>query len=71
MSCHPDHCGGAGVRKSFLIKENKEIKEYLKRVLRYPNQNLVTVFNGKAATGINDIRLYSVFHLPVKLGLKY
>ena len=29
--------GGAGVGKSFLIKA---ITEYLKRVLRYPNQNL-------------------------------
>ena len=46
--------GGAGVGKSFLIKA---ITEYLKRLLRYPNQNLdqpsvlVTAYTGKAATG--------------------
>ena len=50
--------GGAGVGKIFLIKT---ITEYLKRVLRYPNQNLdqpsvlVTASTGKAATGINGI----------------
>ena len=65
--------GGAGVGKSFLIKA---ITEYLKRVLRYPNQNLdqpsvlVTASTGKAATGINGITLHSAFHLPVKSGLK-
>ena len=65
--------GGAGIRKSFLIKA---ITEYLKRVLRYPNQNLdqpsvlVTASTGKAATGINGITLHSAFHLPVKSGLK-
>ena len=61
--------GGAGVGKSFLIKA---ITEYLKRVLRYPNQNLdqpsvlVTASTGKAATGINGITLHSAFHLSVK-----
>ena len=65
--------GGADVGKSFLIKA---ITEYLKRVLRYPNQNpdqpsvLVTASTGKAATGINGITLHSAFHLPVKSGLK-
>ena len=65
--------GGAGIRKSFLIKA---ITEYLKRVLRYPNQNLdqpsvlVTASAGKAATGINGITLHSAFHLPVKSGLE-
>ena len=65
--------GGTGVGKSFLIKA---ITEYLKRVLRYPNQNpdqpsvLVTASTGKAATGINGITLHSAFHLPVKSGLK-
>ena len=61
--------GEAGIGKSFLVKA---ITEYLKRVLRYPNQNLdqpsvlVTVSTGKAATGINGITLHSAFHLPVK-----
>ena len=65
--------GGSGVGKSFLIKA---ITEYLKRVLRYPNQNLhqpsvlVAASTGKAATGINGITLHSAFHLPVKSGLK-
>ena len=65
--------GGTGVGKSFLVKT---ITEYLKRVLRYPNQYLdqpsvlVTASTGKAATGINDITLHSAFHLPVKSGLK-
>ena len=65
--------GGAVVGKSFLIKV---ITEYLKRVLRYPNQNLdqpsvlVTGSTGKATTGINSITLHSVFHLPVKSELK-
>ena len=65
--------GGAGVGKSFLIKA---VTEYLKRVLRYPNQNLdqpsilVTASTGKADTGINGITLHSAFHLPVKSGLK-
>ena len=65
--------GVAGVSKSFSIKA---ISEYVKRVLRYPNQNLdepsvlVIASTGKAATGINDITLYSAFHLPVKSGLK-
>ena len=53
------------------------ITEYLKRVLRYSNQNLdhpsvlVTASTGKAATGINGITLHSAFHLPVKSGLKF
>ena len=65
--------GGAGVGKSFLINA---ITEYLKRVLRYPNQNLdqpsvlVTASTGKAATGINGVTLHSAFYLPVKSGLK-
>ena len=65
--------GGAGIGKSFLIKA---MTEYLKQVLRYPNQNLdqpsvlVTASTGKAATGINGITLHSAFHLPVKSGLK-
>ena len=65
--------GGAGIGESFLIKA---ITEYLKRVLRYPNQNLdqtsvfVTASTGKAATGINGITLHSAFHLPVRSGLK-
>ena len=50
--------GDAGVRKSFLIKA---ITEYLKQVLRCPNQNLdqpsvlVTASTEKAATYINGI----------------
>ena len=65
--------GVAGVGKSFLIKT---VTEYLKRVLRYPNQNLdqpsifVTASTGKAGTGINGITLHSAFHLSVKSGLK-
>ena len=64
--------GGAGVGKSFSIKA---ITEHLKRVLRYPNQNLdqpsvlVTASTGKAATVINGITSHSAFHLPVKSGL--
>ena len=62
MSCHPNHfkflSGDAGVGKSFLIKA---VTEYLKRVLRYPNQILdqpsvvVSASTGKAATGIHGI----------------
>ena len=65
--------GGAGTGKSFSVKA---ITEYLKQVLRYPNQNLyqpsvlVTASTGKAATGIKGITLNSAFHLPVKSGLK-
>ena len=65
--------GGAGVGKSFLVHV---ITEYLKRVLRYPNQNLdepsvlVTASTGKAATGINGTTLHSAFHLPVNSGYK-
>ena len=64
--------GGAGIGNSFLIRA---VIEYLKRVLRYPNQNpdqasvLVTTSTRKAATGINDITLHSAFHLPFKSGL--
>ena len=60
--------GGAGVGKSFLVHA---ITEYLKRVLRYPSQNLdkpsvlVTASTGKAATGINGTTLHSAFHLRV------
>ena len=63
--------GGAGVGKSFLVNV---ITEYLKRILRYPNQTLdepsvlVTASTGKAATNINGTTLHSAFHLPVKTG---
>ena len=65
--------GGAGVGKSFLVTA---ITEYLRRVLRYPSQNLdnpsvlVTASTGKTATNVNGIALYSVFNLPFKLRLK-
>ena len=66
--------GGTGVGKSFLIKP---ITEYLRQVLRYPNQNLdqssvlVTASTGKAATGVNGITLHSAFHyVSVKSGFK-
>ena len=65
--------GGAGIGKSFL---SKAITEYLKRVLRYPNQNLdqpsvlVTASTGKAGTGFSGVTLHSAFHLPVTSGLK-
>ena len=65
--------GDAGIGKGFLIKA---ITEYLKRVLRYLNQNLdqtsvlVTASTGQTATGINGITLHAAFLLPVKLGLK-
>ena len=61
--------GGAGVGKSFLVKA---ITEYLKRILRYPKQNLdepsvlVTASTGKAATQINGTTLHSAFHLPIR-----
>ena len=66
--------GGAGVGKSFLVNV---ITEYLKRILRYPNQSLdepsvlVTASTGKAATNINGTTLHSAFHLPVKTGNKF
>ena len=65
--------GGAGVGKSFLVTP---ITEYLKRILRYPSQNLdnpsvlVTAYTGKAVTNVNAITLHSAFNLPVKSGLK-
>ena len=65
--------GCAGVGKRFLVHA---ITEYLKRVLRYPNQNLdepsvlVTASTGKAATGINGTTLHSEFHLTVNSGYK-
>ena len=65
--------GDVSIGKSLLIKA---ITEYLKQVLRYPNQNLdqpsvlVTASTGNAVTGINGITLHSSFHLPVKSGLK-
>ena len=43
------------------------ITEYLKQVLRYPNQNLdqssvlVTASTGNTAIGVNDITLHSAF----------
>ena len=52
------------------------ITEHLRRVLRYPNQNLdqpsapVTASAGEVATGVSGITLHSAFHLPVKSGLK-
>ena len=59
---HPSHfkflSGITGIGKSFLINA---LTEYLKRVLRYPNQNLdqPSVFETasirKAATGVNGI----------------
>ena len=62
--------GGAGVGKTFLVNV---ITEYLKRILRYPNQSfdqqpsvLVTASTGKAATNINGTTLHSAFNLPVK-----
>ena len=65
--------GGGCIGKSFLIKA---ITEYLKWVLRYPNQNLdqpsvpVTACTGQSATGISGITLQSAFNLPIKSGLK-
>ena len=65
--------GGAGIEKSFFINA---ITEYLKQVLRYPNQNLdqpsvlVTASTGKTATGMNGVTLHFAFHLRVKSGLK-
>ena len=62
--------------KSLQIFNTALITEYLKRVLRYSNQNLdqpsvlATASTGKAATGIDGITLHSVFHLRVKSGLK-
>ena len=56
--------GGAGVGKSFLVTP---ITEYLKRILRYPSQNLdnpsvlVTAYTGKAVTNVNAITLHSAF----------
>ena len=53
------------------------ITEYLRRVLRYANQNLnqpsvfMTASTGKTSTGVNGIKLHSAFHLPVKSGLKF
>ena len=61
--------GGGGVGKSFLVHV---ITEYLKRVLKYPNQMisqpsvLVTASTGKAATCVNGTTLHSAFHLPIK-----
>ena len=59
--------GGAGVGKSFLVTT---ITEYLRRILRYPSQNLdnpsVLV---TAPTSVNGIPLHSAFNLPVKSGL--
>ena len=59
---HPSHfkflSGITGIGKNFLINA---LTEYLKRVLRYPNQNLdqPSVFETasirKAATGVNGI----------------
>ena len=65
--------GGAGVGKSFLVTP---ITEYLKRILRYPSQNLdnpsvlVIAYTGKAVTNVNAITLHSAFNLPVKSRLK-
>ena len=65
---------GAVVGKSFLFAT---MTEYLRRVLRYPNQSfndpsaLVTASAGKVDLGVNEIMLHSTFHLPVKSGLKF
>ena len=59
--------------KKFLVTT---ITEYLKKILRYPGQNLynppvlLTTSTGKAATNVNGIALHSAFNLPVKSGLK-
>ena len=63
--------GGAGVEKSFLVTA---VTEYLRRVLRHPNQNLnvpsvlLTASTGKVSTSVNGITLHSTFHLLVKSG---
>ena len=50
----------------------KVITEYLKRILKFPDQTLdqpsllVTASTGKATTNINGITQHSAFHLPVK-----
>ena len=60
--------GGASDGKSFLIKA---ITEYLKQVLRYPNQNLdqpSVLVTAKAAKGISSIALHIVhFHSLLSL----
>ena len=59
--------------KKFLVTT---ITEYLKKILRYPSQNLynppvlLTTSTGKAANNVNGIALHSAFNLPVKSGLK-
>ena len=62
--------GGAGVGKPFLVNL---ITEYLKNVLKYPEQMFdeqpsvaVTASTGKAATNINGTTLHSAFHLPIR-----
>ena len=58
--------GGAGAGKRFLVIV---ITEYLRRVLRYPNQKLnnssvlTTASTRKAATNVNVITLHSAFNL--------
>ena len=65
--------GSVEVKNSFVVTA---ATEYLKRVLKYLNQNLdqqsvfVTASTGKAATAVNGIALHSTFHCPVKSGLK-
>ena len=62
--------GGGGVGKSFLIKL---ITEYLRRILRYPEQLLdkqpsvcVTASAGKAATNSNGTTVHLAFQLPIR-----
>ena len=61
------------VLESFLVTA---ITEYLKKILRYPSQNLdnpsvlVTTSTGKAAPDVTGITLHSAFNVPVKPGLK-
>ena len=60
--------GGAGAGKNFLIKA---ITEYLKRVLRYPNQNLdqqsvlVTASTGKSCF------MYQWYYIPFCISPSY
>lgn len=64
---------GVGAGKNFFITA---IRKYLKRVLIYPNPNLVdpsaiiTKSAEKFVAGVNGITLRFALCLPVKLGLK-
>ena len=59
--------GVAGVGKTFLITS---ITEYLERVLDQLSV-LVAASTRKVTTGVNGFTFHSVFHLPVKSGLKF